>query len=284
MRAKKILNASAPTPEQIQACVSILEALRPEFDAIEKQAEIQYDALESLTNRFTSTVVDMYGHNSQPAERYENWRAYHMSSYNQRDSPETRRRQIQKDYRDGLKRTITELISVVQQLQLKLQHAGVTKMSASTEIQLVIQLCNRLSHSAKVLNRRRANKNPFEITDEYDVQDLLKAVLRAYFKYSVSEDPISKVAGVSSRADFAIEELGVIIEAKYVHNPGEQSRIVKEFAEDLLFYSKCPFLEHFVYLVYGADDLNEPELLDKLEGVKELNDKRFRAYIVRCPK
>lgn len=284
MRTKKSLSVSAPTTEQVQACIGMLQALRPKFEAMQQQAEIEHAELESLTNRFKSTMIDMYGQNTQPSERYEEWRAYHLSSWNQMDSDQKRHRQIQEDYRDGLKRTLTELDSVVEQLQLKLQHAGVTKMTTSAEIQLVLQLCGRLNHSAKVLNRRRANKQPFEIKDEYDVQDLLQAVLRAYFKYSVSEDPISKLAGASSRADFAIQELGVIIEAKYVHSPNEQDRITKQFAEDCQSYSQSPFLEHFIYLVYGAEDLKEPELLDQLEGPKELNNKRFKAHIVRCPK
>jgi hypothetical protein len=91
------------------------------------------------------------------------------------------------------------------------------------------------------------------------------------------------LAGTASRADFAIKELGVIIEAKYVHSPNEQDRITKQFAEDCQSYSQCHFLEHFIYLVYGAEDLKEPELLDQLEGPKELNGKRFKAHIVRCP-
>ncbi len=286
MPAKKTQapNASNPTTEQMQACISMLQALRPKLDELQQRSEIEHDELESITNRFKTTVIDMHGHNTQPSERYEDWRAYGLSSYNQRDSDHVRHVQIQQDYRDGLKRTITELDSVVEQIELKLQHAGVTRMTASAEIELVLQLCSRLNHSAKVLNRRRSNKQPFEVVDEYDVQDLLKAVLRAYFKYSVSEDPISKVANVSSRADFAIEDLGVIIEAKYVHSPNEQSRIVREFAEDLLLYSKCPFLAHFIYFVYGADDLNEPELLDQLAGHQEINGKRFKAHIVRCSK
>ncbi len=74
----------------------------------------------------------------------------------------------------------------------------------------------------------------------------------------------------------------MIIEAKYVHGPSDQSRIVTEFGADLVFYSKCPFLEHFIYLVYGADDLNDPELLDKLSGSQTVSGRQFIAHVVRC--
>lgn len=272
-----------PTAEQMQICITMLQALRPKFEDMLKLPEIEHADLDSLTNRFKTTVIEMYGHNSHGAERYEDWRAYSLSSYFTMDSREERHRQVQEDYREGLTKTIKELDSLIEQLQLRLQHSGAgQKMSPNTEIQLILQLCSRLKHSAKVLARRRSGKQPFEITDEYDVQDLLQAILRAYFKYSISEEPISKLAGSSSRADFAIQDLGVIIEAKFVHGPNEQDRITKQFAEDVQSYSQWTSLEHFFYVIYGADDLKDPELLDQLSGPKEANGKRFRAYIIRC--
>ncbi|MBX9721174.1 MAG: hypothetical protein K2X81_07260, partial [Candidatus Obscuribacterales bacterium] len=218
--------ASNPTIEQMQVCICMLQDMRPKFQEMQQQPEIDYADLDSLTNRFKTTVIEMYGHNSQLSERYEQWKAYWLSSWNQRDSQQKRHEQIQQDYRDGLDKTLKELNSVIDQLELKLKHSGAApKLAPSTEIRLILQLCSRLNHSAKILNRRRAGKQSFEITDEYDVQDLLQAVLRAYFKYSISEEPISKLSGSSSRADFAIQDLGVIIEAKYVHGPNEQDRI-----------------------------------------------------------
>lgn len=275
--------ASNPTAEQMQTCINMLKSMRPKFEDIQQQSEIEYADLDSLTNRFKTTVIEMYGCNSQLSQRYEEWKAYWLSSWNQRDSPQTRHQQVQQDYRDGLNKTLKELDSVIEQLELKLRHSGAApKLAPSAEIQLILLLCSRLNHSAKILNRRRAGKQPFEITDEYDVQDLLQAILRAYFKYSISEEPISKLSGSSSRADFAIQDLGVIIEAKYVHGPNEQDRINKQFAEDVQSYSQWPYLEHFFYVVYGADDLKDPELLDQLSGLKEANGRRFRAHIVRC--
>lgn len=273
---------SSLTAEEMQKCISILQALRPKFVALQMQPKIDYPVLESLTNRFRTTVIDLHGAQTQQSQRYEDWRpAYTQMFFGDEPDYEVEQR-AQKAYQEGVIRTLTELDSVVEHLSLNLEHQGVSKFTTSGELKLAIQLCERLNQSAKVLARRRVDKKPFQIEDEYDVQDLLKAILRAYFKYVVSEDPISKVAGVSSRADFAIEELGLILEVKFVRSPGEQARIVKEFAEDLLFYSKCQFLEHFIYFVYGADDLNEPELLDKLQGAQMINGKRFEAYIVRC--
>ncbi len=91
------------------------------------------------------------------------------------------------------------------------------------EVGLVLRLCERLPASARILATRRKGKVAFQISDEYDAQDLLHAVLRAYLKYSVHEEPLGKIGGGhSGRADVAIEELGTVVELKYVHGPDDQ--------------------------------------------------------------
>jgi hypothetical protein len=152
------------------------------------------------------------------------------------------------------------------------------------EVALILQLCRRLPAAARILAKgRRKGKVAFEITDEYDAQDLLHAVLRAYLKYTVHEEPLGKVGGGhAGRADVALEELGTVIELKYVHGPDDQRRIVDEFSNDLLLYTKWPHLKHFIYLVYNAQDLRDPEALDKLAGPCSLGGVDFTAHVVRA--
>jgi hypothetical protein len=149
------------------------------------------------------------------------------------------------------------------------------------EVGLVTRLCERLPAAARILATRRSGKAPFVITDEYDVQDLLQATLRAYLKYSVHEEPLGKVAGArSGRADVAIEELGTIVEVKYVHGPADQQRIVDEYSNDILLYTAWPHLKNFIYLIYNSDDLRDPEALEKLGGPQTINGISFMSYIV----
>jgi hypothetical protein len=151
------------------------------------------------------------------------------------------------------------------------------------EVGLVLQLCQRLPSAARILGKRQHGKPTYEITDEYDVQDLLHAVLRAYLKYSVHEEPLAKVGGSrSGRADVAIEELGAIIEVKFVRGPSDQQRVVDEYSNDLLLYTKWPHLKHFIYVIYNSNDLRDPEALDKLAGTQSVNGATFKSHIVRA--
>ena len=154
--------------------------------------------------------------------------------------------------------------------------------SPSADTELILEICRRIQYSAKILsNRSRKGKNPFLIGDEYDVQDLLQAVLKAFLKYPVQEDPLPKVAGVkSSRADISIEDLGILIEVKYVRESGDQKRIFEEYSEDLELYSKWPHLKTIIFLIYNASVLRDPEGLERLSGTQERNGKRFDVRIV----
>lgn len=159
--------------------------------------------------------------------------------------------------------------------------SGFGNSAPAPEIELLLRVCSRLPDAARALASRRKGKMPFKIEDEYDAQDLLHALVRGYFKYSITEEPMGRVgAGQSSRADLAMEELGVLIEVKYVRGPKDQSRIVEELAHDLLLYSKWAPLETFIYLVVNGRDLRDPEALERLSGANEVCGKRYQTHVV----
>ncbi len=150
------------------------------------------------------------------------------------------------------------------------------------DVASVLRLCQRIPFAAKILAvRSRKGKQSYDIDDEYDVQDLLHAVIRAYTKYSVQEDPLPKVAGAkASRADVSIEELGLLIEVKYVRAPDDQKRIFEEYSQDLVLYAQWAHLKTLIYLIYNSGDLREPEAFEKLNGFQEVGGRRFEVKIV----
>jgi len=164
----------------------------------------------------------------------------------------------------------------------ELLFAGASEPAPDADVSMVERLCRRLPQAAKILGERsRKVKKSLQISDEYDVQDLLHALLRAYLKYSVQEDPLPKVAGTSSgRADISIEDLGVLIEVKYVYGPSDQKRIFDDLSQDLLLYTQWAPLRVLIYLIYNSADLRDPESLEKLAGPQEVNGRRFNLNII----
>jgi REase_DpnII-MboI len=167
-------------------------------------------------------------------------------------------------------------------LTYELLFSGSAMEPQAPDAEMVELVCKRLPHAARVLAlRARKGKAPFEIADEYDVQDLLHATLRAYLKYSLQEDPLPKVAGAkSSRIDVSIEELGILIEVKYVRGPEDQKRIFEEYSQDLVLYAEWAHLKTLIYLIYNSADLRDPEAFEKLTATQEIGGKRFDVRVV----
>jgi hypothetical protein len=169
-----------------------------------------------------------------------------------------------------------------QDMTFDLLFSGSTTEKVEPEAVTIETVCQRLPQVARILaNRPRKGKTPFEITDEYDVQDLLHATIRAYLKYSVQEDPLPRVAAAkSARADISIEELGILIEVKFVRGPEDQRRIFEEFAQDLVLYAKWPHLKTLIYLIYNSADLRDPDAFLKLSAQHEIGGTRFCVKII----
>jgi hypothetical protein len=74
--------------------------------------------------------------------------------------------------------------------------------------------------------------------------------------------------------------LGIIIELKYVRSPDDQKKIFDDFSKDLLLYSVWKPLETLFFVIYNSSDLRDPESLEKLSGIKEINNKRFNTVII----
>jgi hypothetical protein len=153
--------------------------------------------------------------------------------------------------------------------------------AAAPDVALLLRLCQRLPEAARVLGNRKRSRPGFPLNDEYDAQDLLHAMVRSAFKYAVVEEPIGIVGGgPSSRADLALEDLGVLIELKFARGPADQDKMVKELAEDLLLYTKWAPLQTFIFVVVNAQDLRDPEALERLGGQTTVNGKSYRAHVV----
>lgn len=251
------------------------------FQSLLSASQIDSNELEALTNRFIRLVARVFGSNSVEYTQYNSWNAYSQTFAFSMDIPDYEwERQCQERYRSGAQRTILELQAILDELE-QVRRLEIHELhEVRADFELVLTLCKRLPQAQRCLSNRRFNKPAFSIEDEYDAQDLLHSLLKAYFKYSVQEQPLAKLANTSSRVDLAIEELETLIELKYAHGPKDQQRIVKEFAQDALLYTSCHWLKHFIYVIVNSQDLKDAEALEKLAGVQRLNDHEFTAYVV----
>lgn len=101
----------------------------------------------------------------------------------------------------------------------------------------VVTLCRRFNTVQRQLRRRHNNRATLEINDEYDVQDLLHALLLVEFVDVRAESWNPTYLGGASRTDFLLPDAGIIIEVKKTRPNLLDRQVGSELAEDVTRYS-----------------------------------------------
>jgi len=125
--------------------------------------------------------------------------------------------------------------------------------SMMDSIQTVLTIGARFQDVVRQLRRRGRSRPPYEITDEYDVQDLFHALLRLFFEDIRPEEWTPSYAGSASRMDFLVPDYGLAIELKRTRPSLGSAEVGKQLSEDIAKYAKHPEVRHLVCLVFDED-------------------------------
>jgi hypothetical protein len=125
----------------------------------------------------------------------------------------------------------------------------------SNALQLVLQICSRFHLVARQLNSRYGNRPTLEIDDEYDVQDLLYALLHIGFDDVRKEEYTPSYAGGASRADFLLAKEKIVVEAKKTRPTLKAKEVGEQLIIDIAKYRKHPDCKTLVCFVYDPAGL-----------------------------
>lgn len=103
------------------------------------------------------------------------------------------------------------------------------------------------------LQRRHANRSPFLVEDEYDVQDLLHALLRLFFDDVRVEEWTPSYAGSAARMDFFLREVGTIIEVKKTRPSLSVKDLGEQLIVDIAKYRSRPDCKRLLCFVYDPE-------------------------------
>lgn len=126
-------------------------------------------------------------------------------------------------------------------------HAPLNEQEAQ---ELVTHICDRFPVVAGSLAKRHDDRETIVIADEYDVQDLLGALLKLHFADVRPEEWTPSYAGTASRMDFLLKPERIVVEAKMTRQNLGQKDVVNQLAVDILRYQShqdCKTLVCFVY-------------------------------------
>lgn len=115
------------------------------------------------------------------------------------------------------------------------------------------RIFTRFRKVALQLTRRHDGRNTLCIKDEYDVQDLLRALLSLYFDDVRPEEWTPSYAGSSLRIDFMIPEIEAVIEVKKTRPTMTDKTLSEELIVDIEKYQAHPNCKKIYCFVYDPD-------------------------------
>jgi hypothetical protein len=111
-------------------------------------------------------------------------------------------------------------------------------------------MLRRFDRFVRQLARRQDDRPPFLVEDEYDVQDLVHALLRSYTDDVRPEEVAPSYAGASSRMDFLLKEQRTVVEAKLASEKLRDKQIGEQLIIDIQRYQAHPDCKILICMVY----------------------------------
>ncbi len=135
-------------------------------------------------------------------------------------------------------------------------------------------LVRGLRRAMHPFTHRRKGLQPLSFGSEYDVQDLLHALLRPWINDIRPEEFTPSYAGSSTRMDFLLPAHALVIETKIVRDRAHAKRIGDELIIDIEHYRRHPECKSLWCVVYDPDHLiaNAEGLKTDLQGPRSSKD------------
>ncbi|MGC2236173.1 MAG: hypothetical protein WA584_08430 [Pyrinomonadaceae bacterium] len=151
-------------------------------------------------------------------------------------------------------RKLREIINTADKLQSKIASTfGLNLTQENSPFVCIENICKKFHTVASQLRVRRENRPTIDVEDEYDVQDLLHALLRLHFEDIRPEEWTPSYAGGSARMDFLVKNEQIVIEAKKTRKGLAAKELGEQLIIDIEKYSKHPDCKTLVCFVYDPE-------------------------------
>jgi hypothetical protein len=135
---------------------------------------------------------------------------------------------------------------------------------------------------ARHLSERGRGRPPILIETEYDIQDIVFAILRPTFPDVRYEDWTPRVAGRSRRIDLVVPDLNVVIELKFVRDRRHGRSVVDELHIDIETYHSHPNCGRLLAFIFDPGNfIVDPGLLEReLSGLRVKQEHQFEVEVI----
>jgi len=127
------------------------------------------------------------------------------------------------------------------------------KVSEESALNRVEKICKHFHLFVSQLQRRYSQRDTISVDDEYDVQDLMHALLRIDFSDIRAEEYTPSYAGSSSRVDFLLKEEQIVIEIKKTRRGLTSKEVGNQLIIDIDRYRSHPDCKQLICFVYDPE-------------------------------
>jgi hypothetical protein len=120
-------------------------------------------------------------------------------------------------------------------------------------LEVIKKICSKFHTVARQIRSRYNNRNTLDVNDEYDVQDLLHALLKIEFDDIRAEEWSPSHAGGSKRMDFLLKKERTIIEVKKTRKRLADKKLGEELLIDIGTYETHPDCKILVCFIYDPE-------------------------------
>lgn len=133
--------------------------------------------------------------------------------------------------------------------------AGAVEFAGSTvdAVELILVVSQRVLYVSRELKRRYNNRTTLVLDDEYDFQDLFRALLRLFFDDIRPEEWAPSYAGGASRVDFVLPEFELAIELKFTRDRLTDRELGEQLIVDARKYAEHPNVRHLLCVILDHD-------------------------------
>lgn len=165
---------------------------------------------------------------------------------------------------DGAKAFISRILRFESEVKKLLPTYGKTNVIRDNFDQVIEHLLLKFHAVAKQLEERHEARSTIRISDEYDAQDLLHALLKLHFEDVRKEEWTPSHAGGSSRMDFLLKNEQAVVEVKKTRKGLNAKKLGDELIIDREHYKKHPDCSTLYCLVYDPEEgISNPRGLER---------------------
>lgn len=183
-------------------------------------------------------------------------------------------------YNYGLNDLLNSIIDDLQEIPwLEKKKKNEDKTSINT-YEFLEKILRQVHIVARQLKYRHDDRETLIIDDEYDVQDLLNALLRVCFEDVRPEEYTPSYAGSSSRVDFLLKTEKIVVEVKMASKKLRDKLVGEQLIIDIKKYQSHPDCNFLYCLVYDANSFikNPVALENDLSGKHDKLD--VKVFVV----